>query len=109
MSGELVIALVWLVLSVLLDLIANWSLKKSEGFTNKIWGFGAIGFISIAFACMGKTLHVLPLSITYALWSVLGIIGTLCIGKFVFKQQLSPQKYAAVAVLAVGIVMMNLA
>lgn len=108
MSMELCIAILWLILSVILDLVANWALKRSEGFRKKLWGIAAIINVSLAFACIGQTLHAFPLSIAYALWSVLGIMGTLTIDKILFGQKLSRQKYVAVAVLTVGIVMMNM-
>ncbi len=99
----------WLIGAVILDLIANWALVKSQGFTVIKWSICSIAFVSAAFGCMAQAVLVMPLSIAYALWSVMGIFGTIFIGKFFFKQYLSKQKYCAIALLAIGIVLMNMA
>lgn len=104
-----IIPFLWLIGAVIFDMIANWALVKSEGFHVIKWSAMAVAFVSAAFACMAQSLLVMPLSIAYALWSVLGIFGTILLGKIFFSQHLSKQKYVAIMFLAIGVVLMNIA
>lgn len=109
MLSPLFIAWIWLIVSVIVDILANWALKRSEGFSNKLWGILSIVLVSAAFGCMGQVILVMPLALAYALWCVMGIFGTTALSIIVFKQYLSKQKYAAIGVLTLGVVLMNIA
>lgn len=109
MLSPLFIALFWIIAATILSILANWALKLSQGFKNKILGVLAISLISLGFGCMGQAILIMPLAIAYAIWCVLGIIGTALLGLIVFKQKLSMQKYIAIALLGTGVVLMSIA
>jgi small multidrug resistance pump len=51
---------------------------------------------------------VIPLGITYALWSGLGTVAVVCIGAFAYKQVLNPSQLLGVALIVAGVVLVNL-
>ena len=68
--------IIYLLLAVATDVIANIFLKKSNGFHNKKYGFASLALIGAAFLFLAQALLTLDLSIAYATWGALGILAT---------------------------------
>lgn len=108
-SGELIIAILWLLGAVATDMVAIYALVRSQGFRRRIWALQSIGMIFISFMCMRRVVAVIPLGVAYALWCVFGIFGTLAIGFLAFHQKISRRKRLGIVLLTIGIVCMSLA
>lgn len=65
--------------------------------------------IFLSFMGIRRVVLVIPLSVTYALWCVFGIFGTIAIAYMAFHQALSRRKIFGITLLALGIICMSLA
>ena len=50
----------------------------------------------------------IPLGITYALWSGIGIVAIVLVGLFAYKQALSPGEMVGIATITAGVIIVNL-
>ncbi len=79
-------AYLYLAIAVIAEVVATSALKATEGFTKLIPTIiVAIGY-GMAFYFLTLVLKTIPLGITYAVWSGLGIILVTIIGIFLYKQ-----------------------
>jgi small multidrug resistance pump len=61
-----------------------------------------------AIALVAKVVMVISLGITYALWSGIGAITVVLIGALAYRQFLSTTQMIGVALIAAGVVIVNL-
>ena len=97
-----------LFLAVLSEVTATTSLKFSEGFTKPgpslivVLGYGA------SFYLLSMTLKLMPIGIAYALWSGIGIILTVIIGKVIWNESLDWARITGIVLIIIGILIINL-
>lgn len=100
--------IIYLLLAVATDVIANIFLKKSNGFHNKKYGFASLALIGVAFLFLAQALLTLDLSIAYAVWGALGILLTTCVDKAFFGLRIKPLGFAGIATMISGIVLLKM-
>ena len=100
----------WFLLSIAIvaEIAGTLFLKASDGLS-KLWpSLGvAVGYV-IAFSLMAISLKKLEVGITYAVWSGVGIMGAAIGGVIFFDQHLSKLNIIGMAIIIVGVVVMNL-
>ncbi len=101
-------AYTFLLIAVVAETIATTALKAAEGFTRP-WPslVVVIGYV-VAFYCLSLTLRVIPLGVSYAIWSGLGIVLISVFGWVVYKQALDLPAIIGMALILCGILVMNL-
>jgi len=100
----------WILLSIAIaaDILGTLSLKASDGLS-KLWpSLGVLIGYALAFTLMAISLKKLDVGITYAIWSGVGIIGAAIGGVIFFNQHLSRITIIGMAIIIVGVVVMNL-
>jgi len=100
----------WVLLSIAIaaEILGTLSLKASDGLS-KLWpSLGVLFGYATAFTLMAISLKKLDVGITYAIWSGVGIIGAAIGGVIFFDQQLSRMTIIGMAIIIVGVVVMNL-
>jgi small multidrug resistance pump len=100
----------WLLLSIAIaaEIAGTLFLKASDGLS-KFWpSIGVLIGYATAFTLMAMTLKKLDVGITYAVWSGVGIIGAAIGGYFFFDQSLSRISLLGIAIIIVGVVVLNL-
>jgi small multidrug resistance pump len=100
----------WVLLSIAIaaEILGTLSLKASDGLS-KLWpSLGVLFGYATAFTLMAISLKKLDVGITYAIWSGVGIIGAAIGGVIFFDQQLSRMTIVGMAIIIVGVVVMNL-
>jgi small multidrug resistance pump len=102
-------AFLLLILAIVSEVIGSAALKASEGFTR----LGpsvvvAVGY-GLAFYLLASSLRQIPLGSAYAIWSGLGTVGTAIIGVFVFREAFGAVQLAGMALIVVGVAVLNLA
>ncbi|MBA4502427.1 SMR family transporter [Marinobacterium marinum] len=100
-------AMVYLLGSVVLDVIANLSLEHSDGFKRRRWGVLAVVAIMMAFALLALAVQTLDLFVAYAIWGVLSITGTALATWAIFGQRLNWISWLGISVLILAILLMN--
>ena len=100
-------ALFELLLAIAAEQVGTSAMKASEGFTSLFPTILAvIGYVSSLFF-FGRCMRVLPMGFAYALWVGLGMITSSVIGVVIFRESLSVPVVVGLAVVAVGIVVLN--
>ena len=97
----------YLAVAVLAEVIATSVLKASDGFTRA----GPVAILTagygLAFFMLSKALRTIPVGVAYAIWSGAGIVLVTLIGYVVFRQRLDPSALAGMALIVVGVVVMQ--
>ena len=97
-----------LLLAVMTETIATTALQASQQFTRLIPSVVVVLGYGVSFWLLSLTLKTLPVGIVYALWSGLGIVLIAVIGYLVFGQKLDLPAVLGIAMILVGIVVINL-
>ena len=99
---------VYLLIAIISEVIATSSLKASNEFT-KLWPsvIVVVGYAS-AFYFMSLTLKTIPVGITYAIWSGVGIVLVSITGFFIYKQRLDLPALLGIGLIIAGVLVINL-
>ena len=98
----------FLIIAVLFEGLGTTSLQACQQFTRLVPSLGVIIGFGLSFYCLMIVLQYLPLGITYALWSGIGICLTAFLGWLVFRQGLDAPALLGMALIIAGIVVINL-
>lgn len=98
----------YLALAIILELIGTTFLKYSHGFTRLLPSAATLAAYGTCFYLFSKSLLYLNLSIAYAIWCAIGIVAASLISALVFHEALSPAGYLGIALIVVGVVVLNL-
>ena len=97
----------YLVASVLAEALAFSQLNTASWYT-RLWpSLLVIGGFGASFYFLTLTLHHMPLGVTYALASGLGIVAVAAAGLLFFGQRLDLAAGIGLALIAAGIVVIN--
>ncbi|MFC0322840.1 DMT family transporter [Gallibacterium melopsittaci] len=102
--------LMWLLLlmAIILEVIGTTSLRYSNGFTQPLYTFITLGCYASSFFLLAKIVQVIPIGITYAIWSGVGILFIALIGRYLFKQQLDLAAIIGIVFILIGVLIINL-
>lgn len=102
MKGALLLSV-----SIVTEIIATIALKYSDGFTVLLPSIiVAIGYLT-AFYFLSLTLHYMPLSMAYAIWSGVGTAATALIGVFLFDDPFGLGIAFGLIFIILGVVFLN--
>lgn len=98
----------WLALAIFCEVFATSFLKVADGFTRPLPSLAvAIGY-GLAFYCLSMALRTIPVGIAYAIWCGAGIVMITAIAWLVYGQRLDAWALAAIALILIGTLMLNL-
>jgi small multidrug resistance pump len=98
---------IYLILAIVFEIIATTFLKKSEEFTKLIPSVVTVIGYAAAFYFLSLTLRQIPVGITYAIWSGVGIIFITVIGIVAFKQIPDLPALIGIALIVIGVIIIN--
>jgi len=76
----------FLAIAIIAEVAATSALKASEEFTRLVPSVIVIVGYGIAFYLLTLVLRVIPIGITYAVWSGVGIVLVTVVGFFLYRQ-----------------------
>lgn len=79
-------------------------MKLSNGFSRPLWTIGFLICAGLSFAFLALATRAIPLSVAYAVWTGFGAVGTMLVGAYVFRENLSLTQYAFLALIVIGII-----
>ncbi|MDO8650774.1 MAG: SMR family transporter [Undibacterium sp.] len=100
----------WLILSIAIvaEVIATSALKASEGFS-RLWPSVLVVFgYAIAFYCLSLTLKVIPVGVTYAIWSGVGVVLVSLAGWVIYGQRLDLPSVIGISLIVAGVIVLNM-
>jgi small multidrug resistance pump len=101
-------AYVYLALAIISEVIGTSALKASEEFTRLVPSIIVVAGYSSAFYFMTFTLRTLPLGVTYAIWSGLGIVLVTIAGIFLYKQIPDTPAIVGMGLIVAGVIVIHL-
>ncbi len=103
MSGYL-----YLAIAVIFEVLATSALKASNGFTNPGPSLLVVIGYGVAFYCLSVVLKTIPVGISYAIWSGMGVVLITFVGWFFFKQHLDIAALIGMALIVTGVIVIYL-
>ena len=79
-------AYLYLTVAILAEVIGTSALKASKEFTNLVPSLIVVAGYGVAFYFMTLALRSIPIGITYAVWSGVGIVLITIAGIFLYKE-----------------------
>lgn len=99
---------VYLLISIVAEVIGTSTLKATEEFTRFWPTVLMVVCYGIAFYCMTHVIKALPIGVTYAIWSGLGIVLVSLISWLYYGQRLDMAAIAGIALIIAGVLVINL-
>jgi small multidrug resistance pump len=99
---------IFLGIAILAEVIATSALKASDGFS-RLWPsvIVVIGY-GTAFYFMSLSIQVIPVGITYAIWSGVGIVLIAIASWLLYGQVLDAPAIAGIVLIMAGVLVINL-
>lgn len=97
-----------LLIAVIFETFGTSCLQASQQFSRFWPSIGVIFGFGGAFYFLTQVLKLLPLGLTYAVWSGIGIVLTSIIGVVVFKQRLDLAAILGIGLIIAGVLVINL-
>ena len=97
----------YLGLAIVAEVIATSALKASAGFSRPgpsvvvVFGYG------IAFYLLSLTLQTIPVGVTYAIWSGVGIVLITLVAWLVYGQSLDAAAIVGLSLIIAGVAVLN--
>lgn len=97
----------FLALAIVFEIIATTFLKKSEEFSKLLPSAVTVIGYACAFYFLSLSLRQIPVGITYAIWSGVGIVFITIIGVVAFKQVPDLPAIIGIAFIIIGVIVIN--
>ena len=101
-------AYAYLLIAILSEVLATSMLKASHGFTKLIPSIVTFIGYSVSFYFLSMVLKYIPMGISYAIWSGLGIVLISIVGLLVFKQELDMPGIFGMVLIISGVIVIHL-
>lgn len=98
----------YLTVAIIAEVAATSALKASEGFSRLVPSLVVILGYGTAFYLLTLVLRFIPVGITYALWSGLGIMLVTVVGAYLYKEIPDAPAMVGMAFIVAGVLIINL-
>ena len=101
----------WFILIIAGLFEVGWALglKYSDGFT-KFWpSVGTVAAIIISLCLLGLAMRTLPAGTAYAVWSGIGMVGTVILGVILMGDAIGVLRMVSLGLILIGIVGLKIA
>ena len=104
---NLTYAYIFLVFAIILEITGTSFVKDTEGFTRWVPSILCLVTICVSYYLMSHVVTFIPVGITYATWSGLGIAAITIIGVFKYNQIPNIPTIVGLTLIIVGVVIVN--
>ena len=95
-------------LAISAEVIGTSCLRLSDGMTRPLPTVLVLLAYAIAMFLLSKVVLSIPLGLTYALWSGIGTVAIVLVGRFAYGQQLAPAQLIGIGLISAGVALVNL-
>ncbi len=97
-----------LIIAIVAEVIGTSALRASDGFS-RLWPsvLVIVGY-AVAFYFLSLTLKTIPMGVSYAIWSGVGIVLISLVGWLVFDQTLDTPALAGMGLIVTGVLVINI-
>mgnify|MGYP002713225449 CR=1 FL=1 len=100
-------AYLFLAIAIIAEVIATSALKASDEFTRLIPSMIVVVGYGVAFYFMTLVIRTIPLGVTYAVWSGLGIVLISAVAYFYYKQSLDLPAIIGIGLIVSGVIVIH--
>ena len=97
-----------LLLAIASEVVGTSCLKLSAGMSRPLPTLVVLAAYGSSMLLLSRVVQTIPLGITYALWSGVGIVAIVLVGLLAYRQVPSPGQLVGIALIAAGVVIVNL-
>jgi len=94
--------------AIVAEVIATTALKSSDGFTRLGPSLVSVAGYGVALWLLSLTLRTIPTGVAYAVWSGVGVILIVILGRLVHNQRLDLPAMLGIGLILAGVIVMNL-
>lgn len=105
-EGQL--SFLYLLVAIITEVIATSALKSTHGFTQLFPSIITVMGYFLSFYFLSLTLKTIPVSLTYAIWSGLGIVLITAVDYLYYKQSLDFPAILGLSLILVGTLIINI-
>ncbi|CDH34514.1 DMT family transporter [Xenorhabdus bovienii] len=98
----------YLLIAIISEVIATTMLKASDGFSRLMPSIVVVIGYCFSFWALSQVVKVLPLGISYAIWSGLGIVLVSVAAIFLYQQKLDLPAIIGMLLIIMGVLVINL-
>ncbi len=98
----------YLTLAIIAEVVATSSMRATEEFTKPVPTFIMVVGYGLAFYFMTLALRTIPLGITYAIWSGMGIVLISIIGVMFYNERLDWAAVTGMGLIIAGVLVIHL-
>lgn len=102
------IHLIYLIVAIVLEVIANVLMKMSHGFERKTPAVIAIICVLAAFTALSFAIEGIQLSVAYGIWGGAGLTATTLFGITLFGERLRPAGWLGMGLVMLGVCLIRL-
>ena len=97
-----------LLLAVSAEIVGTSCLKLTQGFSRPLPTLLVLGAYGTSMLLLSRVVQTIPLGITYALWSGIGIVAIVIVGVLAYRQVPTPAQLIGMGLITVGVITVNL-
>ena len=101
-------AWILLLLAIASEVLGTSCLKLSGGFSRPLPSLLVLAAYGCSMLLLSKVVQTIPLGVTYALWSGIGIVAIVLVGFLAYKQVPTPTQLWGMAMISAGVIVVNL-
>lgn len=102
-------ALVWLGIAGILEVVWAFAMKQSHGFTRLGPSIVTLLGMVASVVFLSLAMKQLPLGTAYVIWTGIGAVGAFVLGILVLGESADPMRLVAAGLIVVGLVLLKLA
>ena len=100
-------AYLYLAIAIIAEVIGTSALKASDEFTNLVPGLVVVAGYGVAFYFMTLALRSIPIGITYAVWSGVGIVLITVAGALLYEEIPDVPAIIGMGLIVTGVVVIH--
>ena len=97
-----------LLLAIAAEVVGTSCLKLSDGMSRPLPTLVVLSAYGTAMLLLAKVVQTIPLGLSYALWSGIGIVAITLVGMLAYRQIPSGGQLLGMALITAGVVIVNL-
>src|SRR5512137_545676 len=99
---------VYLAVAIVSEVIATSALKAAQGFTRLVPSLLVVVGYGSAFYFLSLTLRTIPLGVSYAIWSGVGVALVTLVGWVVYHQSLDLPAFIGIGLIVSGVLVLTI-
>ncbi|MCF8605864.1 multidrug efflux SMR transporter [Gordonia sp. HY442] len=99
---------IWLLASIISEVVATLSLRAADGLRRPLWLLPIVVGYGLAFTFLAMSLSAgMPVGVAYGLWTAIGIVLVALSARVIWHDRITPRMVAGMALIIVGVLLVE--